>query len=517
MTPTYRYNKLLLRYLSVVFLGFLTATNAFAQSKLMKDSSYILRIPNIITMVNSPTHFYVLSSSDGLVVFRAHPDTLDWLYTSPGMQKRGDKMTADIRFAYLFGNGNRLTVIEPTSLLGVYSSTNLPAPALDVHRMNNSLYLAMGKLGIGKISLITPDAVDSAISFIRPGPSIIDLKGTDVQLLALGDNQTIYEYNANGDTLSFQKSVKVNKNLNHIFLLKNELLGSTNDGQVYSISNNGKTTHYFTLPSPVIQIAKWKDFYLMRDSDKHLWVAKQGQKPFEFRKEPDSGNLFTINQHTLWVSQFNQISKMYLSATGTSVTNEKKIGNAESQNMTLKLEPIGNQIIPYPHPLLLAINTVGNYPAGHLKLHYKSQVKSAEIKGEGFYWQPDNNDIGMHKFTIYATSDDGQVDSTSFSVDVRSFNEPPRFSPIQPMSVPVNHKFTLQFHAIDPDGMNRNLVRYLGVNLPDGATIDEKTGEFTWTPIPRQIGKNTFRIIATDQYGAATSIPVNLTVLDVNQ
>lgn len=517
MKPKLRSNKLILFILSVVFLFTFSSAELYAQSRLIKDSSYILRIPNIVTMVNSPTHFYVLSSSEGLIVFRAHPDTLAWLYTSPGMQKRGNKMTADIRFAYLFGHGDRLTVIEPTSLLGVYSSTNLPGPALDAHRMNSSLYLAMGNLGIGKISLITPDAVDSTISFIKPGPSIVDLEGTDNQLLALGANHDIYEYAANGDTLKFRRRVKVSKDIDHIFLLRNELLGSTANGKVFGIDNNGHTHLYFSISAPVNKISKWNNYYVMRDSVGHVWVAQQGQKPFEFRKDTNSGNLFTVNQNNLWVSQFNQISKIYIPKEGSDTSTAELTNNATSNTARLKLEPIKNQIIPYPHPLLLAINTVGNYPESQLKFHYQSHIKAAEIKGSGFYWQPSTSDIGLHHFTIYATSDDGQVDSTSFSVDIRSFNEPPRFSPVQAMSVPVSQKFTLQFHAIDPDGMNKNLVRYLGVNLPDGATINEKTGEFTWTPLPRQVGKNSFRVIATDQYGAASSMPVDLTVLDVSQ
>ncbi len=428
-------------------------------------------------------------------------------------------MTADIRFAYLFGNGNRLTVIEPTSLLGVYSSTNLPAPALDAHRMNNSLYLAMGKLGIGKISLVTPDAVDSTISFIKPQgqPAITDLEGNADQLFALGDNHVVYEYSANKDTLTFQRSVKLNEDITHIFLLKNELLGSSENGKIFGIDKNGNAHLYFSVDAPINQIAKWNDYYVMRDKDGQVWTAKQGQQPFEFRKDPDSGNLFTVNQNNLWVSQFNQINKIFVASGNEKTNQDNSETSTEPAVSQLKLDAIPNQIIPYPHPLLLALNTQGNYPAEHLKFHYQSHIKTAEIKGSGFYWQPSASDVGLHNFTIFATSDDGQVDSTSFTVNVRTFNEPPRFSPVQPMSIPVSQQFTLRFHAIDPDGMNKNLVRYLGVNLPDGATIDEKTGEFTWTPLPRQIGKNSFQIIATDQYGAASSMPVDLTVLDVKQ
>jgi len=505
--------KRLFKYFSIstffLFAGFSLCS---AQPKLVKSDSNTLQIPNILTMVNSPTHLYVLSKSDGLIVFRAHQDSLQWLYSSPGMQKRGDEMTADSRFAYLFGNGKRLTVIEPTSLLGVYSSTYLSEPALDAGRLNNTLYLAMDSLGIGVISLQTPAAVDSTLHFIKPGEStsIIDLENTPNRLLALGTNNTIYEYAADQDTVKLNRQVTVNRNLEHIFLLNNELLGSTPDGNIYSIDNSGNTTKYFSVGEPVVHIDVWKGFYVIRSKSGQVWLAQKDHNPVTFRNDVQAGNYFTISKNKLWMSEYNQVNDLV-------VANSKMNASVNTIPDKLKLVPIKTQSIPYPHVLILALNTENNYPVKHLHFHYRSEIKSAKIKGSGFYWQPSTNAMGMHKFTIIATSDDGQTDSTSFMVHVRNFNQPPRFSPVQPMSIGVKQKFTLNFHAVDPDGSNKNLVRYLGVNLPQGAQIDEKTGEFTWTPQLQQVGKNTFRIIATDQYGAANSITVTLTVVNIQR
>ncbi len=109
--------------------------NATAQPTLQKDYSFVMEIPSVITMDSSPAHLYVLSDTEGMAVFRTQPDTLQWLYSSTGMEQRGNTVTADIRFAYLFGNSRRLTVLEPTSVLGVYSSTILPSNP----RMHNAL------------------------------------------------------------------------------------------------------------------------------------------------------------------------------------------------------------------------------------------------------------------------------------------------------------------------------------------------------------------------------------------
>ncbi|MDX1585862.1 MAG: cadherin repeat domain-containing protein, partial [Balneolaceae bacterium] len=114
------------------------------QPVLSKDYTTTMEIPSVIAMESSPAHLYVLSNSEGMVVFRAHSDSLQWLYSSTGMEQRGNRVTADIRFAYLFGYNRRLTVLEPTSVLGVYSSTLLPEKPLDAQRIEQKLYLALG-------------------------------------------------------------------------------------------------------------------------------------------------------------------------------------------------------------------------------------------------------------------------------------------------------------------------------------------------------------------------------------
>ncbi|MDZ7807973.1 MAG: Ig domain-containing protein [Gracilimonas sp.] len=112
---------------------------------------------------------------------------------------------------------------------------------------------------------------------------------------------------------------------------------------------------------------------------------------------------------------------------------------------------------------------------------------------------------------------DGRSDSTRFLADVRSFNSPPRFSPVRNTSIAVNEKYELTFSAIDPDNPENSIIRFIGVDMPDGASLNEKTGTFVWTPSDRQIGESTFKVIATDKLGAASSLEVTLNVLDITR
>ncbi|MDZ7682338.1 MAG: hypothetical protein U5J63_11665 [Fodinibius sp.] len=93
----------------VIALLFSITVSVQAQPTLEKDYSYVMEIPSVITMESSLAHLYVLSDSEGMAVFRTYPDSLQWLYSSTGMEQRGNTVTADIRFAYLFGNSRRLT------------------------------------------------------------------------------------------------------------------------------------------------------------------------------------------------------------------------------------------------------------------------------------------------------------------------------------------------------------------------------------------------------------------------
>ncbi len=189
--------------------------------------------------------------------------------------------------------------------------------------------------------------------------------------------------------------------------------------------------------------------------------------------------------------------------------------SSHASGQSFDIKPIPDQIVPYPHALLLPFQIDGDVNVGDIEFSYQSNIDDAIIQGQSIYWKPEMEDVGRHRIEITATAPNGQTAGTRFMVEVRSFNAPPRFIPIRRISVPVGIPYRLPIKALDPDGMNKNLIRYLGVNLPNGATINEQTGIFKWEPSARQIGENTFRVIATDQFGAASSIDVTIRVIQV--
>lgn len=508
--------KRTLSFTLIFIFGAIAVSNS--QPQLKKDYTTTMEIPSVISIESSPAHLYVLSDTEGMVVFRAHSDSLQWLYSSTGMEQRGNRVTADIRFAYLFGYNRRLTVLEPTSVLGVYSSTLLSEKPLDAQRIEKKLYLALGSKGLARISLRNPAAVDSTAEIVEQqalqNENIIDLEASEDQLFVLSSNKKLFEFNGGENGLKLSRELSLLRNISRIFLLNQTLIGTDKDGNIYEINRDGELSKLGAIGEEVKKIRTWNDWLIIKGTSNRLWTSYQNRAPVLWKDDANAGNYFTITKNQFWLSEYNQISQIITAqqSSGTGST-----ANSPALPSSIKLQPIEDQVVPYPKPLLLSLELENEVPAKQLQFAYQSDIESAKIKGSGFYWQPKADDVGQHIFKIIATASNGATDSTSFSVDVRSFNAPPRFAPLRPISIPVGESFSLPVRATDPDGMHQNLIRYLGVDLPEGASVDEQTGMFTWTPTDRQIGENKFRVIATDQYGAASSVDITIRVVNTQK
>jgi hypothetical protein len=494
----------------ILFILLLLPFGGLIQAQLNKDLSRQIEIPNLINLQSSETHLYGLSESEGLVVFRAYSDSLQWLYSSTGMQQRGHILESDIRFAYLYGDSRRLTVIEPTSVLGVYSSTVLPDVPQSAKRIGNDLYIALGNSGFGRISLETPEQVDAGVQIISENPSR-NLTSDDGQtVFVLEEGRKLGVYNIREGEISLSEKVQVDQELEKLFLVKGELMGTDNEGNIYMISSNGQTDQIANVMNAVDKISTWRDRTIVRTETADIWIEDTAGNLNRWKSGDRAENYFTVTEDTFWISEYNKIFPVI---DGDS---QQEMTNNNSGSGSFALNDIQDVVLPFPRPLLLPIEYQGNVRSDDISLSYNASFNNAQIRGNTFYWQPSATQSGRHSVTITASLADGQTDSTQFVINVRPFNSPPRFTPSRPISIPVGETFDLGITAIDPDGMNQSLIRYLGVDMPNGAQINETTGQFTWRPNERQVGKHTFRVIATDQYGAAASQDYTINVVELS-
>jgi len=507
-------------YSLIVLCLFTILITTDADAQWTQDFRNQMEIPNIVDIESSPSHMYVLSESEGLVVFRAHTDSLQYLYSSTGMQRRGDRLEADIRFAYLYGQGRRLTVIEPTSVLGVYSSTVLPEAPKSTQRIGTHLFIAMGEKGLGRLSLETPEDVDASPEMIDPdrfeNSSVQNLVTDNHRLLyVLSDNRNIDIYRSDSDegSLRHEERVQLNESIEKVFLTDDELIGTDSSGNVFMIDSDGQTRSLASVEESVHKLKIWDNYIAVRTTTGKLWIGEVDDELNLWKKDEKAGNHFTVIENNFYLSEFNTISPVIYA----DLKQREDIAGAPA-NEELRFKSINNIILPFPKPLILPIELESSqYSIEDISLSYQGSVDNARIRGKTFYWQPNANQTGRQQFTLTATTVSGKSTSTQFSVDLRPFNAPPRFSPSRTISVVTEEDFELKIEAFDPDGFNTDLIRYLGVDLPNGASLNEQTGKFTWKPSIRQVGTHSFQVIATDQFGAAASQNYELRVIEVDE
>jgi hypothetical protein len=94
---------------------------------------------------------------------------------------------------------------------------------------------------------------------------------------------------------------------------------------------------------------------------------------------------------------------------------------------------------------------------------------------------------------------------------VENVNRPPVMQPIEKKTIKENELLTFTLNATDPD--NDNLSFYANY-LPDGASLDPKTGIFSWKPNYAQAGSYQIIFFVSDgEY--ESSQPASIEVQDV--
>ncbi|MHC1583786.1 MAG: putative Ig domain-containing protein [Methanosarcinales archaeon] len=102
-----------------------------------------------------------------------------------------------------------------------------------------------------------------------------------------------------------------------------------------------------------------------------------------------------------------------------------------------------------------------------------------------FAWTPDFDQEGTYPDIHFEVTDGELTDYEDITITVENINRPPVLDPIGDKTVDENSLLEFTITASDPDG---DILTYAASNLPDGATFDSSTREFSWTPDFDQAG-----------------------------
>ncbi len=489
----------------------LLALLALASSSASMAQS-VLRMPSVQAMSGSYTHVYVLSSTEGLAVFRATENSLIWLYNSDALLRRGNQLRSDARFAYLFGSDSRLTVIDPTVSQALYSAAVLQARPLGVSRIGTRLFLAMENGDIASISLADPANMENTYESVQarlgPGEAAIDIVSHANRIFVLGSTGTIYPFLVTSGAIAQEAPVATGFNVKRMFISEGSVLLTTDIGNAIQWDRKSFPSEIATIGSAVTDAHLTAAGWIVRTEDARLWKidTSDERNVSILRDNSSAGNYLTFNKSNIWISEFGRIS------TFTEVSMPAASDGDEALSNRLRIARVSDRNIPFPQPLLVSFTLEEGSTQG-ISWYVRHTSGAVPVRGNALIWQPTNSDIGTNRFTVIATNSLGASDSLTFNVEVRQFNVPPRLTPTRPVSIPVDEEFILQLTGIDPDGSDTDLVRYTGMNLPEGVRLDPQTGLLRWTPTDRQLGRHVLEIVTSDQFGAITLNEVILNVI----
>jgi hypothetical protein len=121
--------------------------------------------------------------------------------------------------------------------------------------------------------------------------------------------------------------------------------------------------------------------------------------------------------------------------------------------------------------------------------------------GRSFTWTPQAADIGRHDaaFRVVDNGSPSMADAEEITITVldgsAAENHAPEISPLDDQTVAPGQPLSFTLQATDPDG---DALEYQANDLPAGATFNEITMTFAWTPGTDDIGDYRVEFIVTD-------------------
>jgi hypothetical protein len=156
------------------------------------------------------------------------------------------------------------------------------------------------------------------------------------------------------------------------------------------------------------------------------------------------------------------------------------INGTVSVNRPPVLNTIGNKTVSEGGLLTFTISA--SDPDGDSLTYSASNLPDGASFDQGtrtFSWTPGYDEAGTYTGVHFEVSDGNLTDTEGITITVNNNNQPPVLNTIGNKTVSEGGLLTFTISASDPDGDN---LTYSASNLPDGASFDQGTRTFSWTP-----------------------------------
>ncbi|WMW23067.1 putative Ig domain-containing protein [Methanolobus mangrovi] len=217
-----------------------------------------------------------------------------------------------------------------------------------------------------------------------------------------------------------------------------------------------------------------------------------------------------------WIPNYNDAGNYNVEfiATANGVEDSETITiSVENIDRAPELDPIGNKVVNENELLSFIISATD--PDGDTVAYSSNGLPAGstldDVSGE-FSWIPNYNDAGNYNVEFIATAF-GVEDSETITITVENIDRAPELNPIGNKVANENELLSFTILATDSDG---DTVTYSAKGLPAGATLDDVSGEFTWTPEFGLAGNYAVEFIATAN-GVEDSETITISVGDVDR
>lgn len=226
----------------------------------------------------------------------------------------------------------------------------------------------------------------------------------------------------------------------------------------------------------------------------------EGKLKYSAQNLPDGATIDPASGTLNWTPGYTQAGSYSITASvadAEGLTAETTISiTITDVNRLPQLQPVGAKTIKEDENLSFSLSATDEDTDNELTYSIDNLPDGASLDASNgsFSWTPEFDRAG--NYSLSAKVSDGQAESsTTISITVTDVNRTPEISGGGSTTITVGETATLGFSATDPDGDN---LTFESNDLPDGASLNAGSGNFSWAPSDDQTGDFSFTVQVTD-------------------